>query len=87
MIQQLFAVYDSKGRVFSQPFSVGHVDLAMRAFAEAANTPGNNVSKYPEDHTLYHIGSFDDGTAVIESIQPPLNLGLASAFKKGPASA
>lgn len=83
MILEVFAVYDTKARVYSNPFVLGHVDLACRAFAEAANNPNNNIGKYPEDHILYHIGRFDDVTAGFESIQPPLNLGKALLYKKG----
>lgn len=83
MIQVLMAIFDTKARAFSQPFTVGHVDLGCRAFAEAVNGPQTNqVAKYPEDHLLMHIGNFDDNTGLVESINPPLNLGSGLNYKK-----
>jgi len=80
MILQAFSVYDSKAKAFSPPFFQANNALAIRAFTELANDEGrNNVSRFPEDFSLHHIGEFDDSTGKLSEL-PPTNLGLASQF-------
>lgn len=82
MILQVLAVYDSKARAFGMPFFSAHVDLGVRAFTEAANTPDHPMCKYAEDFTLFYLGTFDDQSAVFKLVPQYGNLGLASQFKK-----
>lgn len=80
-ILPVFSVYDSKARHFGQPHLQQNSDVAVRAFAEAANTPGNPISANPEDYTLVEIGTFDDETGLLSAV-PHISHGLASTYVK-----
>lgn len=80
---QVVACYDKKARAFTKPFYVGHTDLALRAFAHAANTPGEEVNHHPEDFSLHHLGQFDDETGLFETKPIPHHLAEAINLKKG----
>lgn len=81
MEHQVFSVYDSKARAFIPPFFVNNADVAIRVFAECANSKTHQFGKYAEDFTLFHIGTFDDEKGVIHPFQVHKNLGLAATYK------
>lgn len=80
MIFQVVAVYDVKARAFAPPFVVSHLDLALRALKDVANNPEHQVGRYPEDFTLYHLGSFDDENANFTLLEQKRNLATAVQF-------
>jgi len=80
MIHPIFSVYDSKVSVFSSPFPQPNSAVAIRAFALAANTVGNDLYNYPTDFSLFQIGLFDDETGHLSSISH-VNHGPASQYK------
>jgi len=79
MILPFFAVYDSKALTYSVPYTQHNADVAIRAFANAANTPGNTINQHPEDFSLIEIGAFDDEKGVIASCDH-INHGLAAQY-------
>lgn len=66
MTQQLYTVYDAKAEAYLQPFATNTHGLAERMFSEMVNTQGHQFNRFPEDYTLYHIGTFDTHTALVE---------------------
>jgi len=82
-----FAMYDSVARVYSPPFYMASSNVAIRAFALAANTPDSKVGLHPADFSLHQLGMFDDESGEHFQENPPLNLGLAANFKKDLANA
>lgn len=85
MILQVCAAYDSKARAFLAPFTVAHVDMAVRAFAHVANQPGQQVHDHPADFSLHHLGTFDDGTGELVAFEHAVHLGIGSNYIKGVA--
>lgn len=83
MILQVFSVFDSKARAFFPPFYAGTLEMAARAFADCADLPDHAFGRNPEDYTLYHLGAFNDDSAVFTLLPQAVNLGLAVMFKKG----
>ena len=57
----LYAIKDKKVG-FEHVFPMKTHGLAIRGFQELANDNKSNVSKYPEDFELYHIGTLDNQT-------------------------
>lgn len=60
MILEVFAIHDRQGGFYSQPFFVQSAGIARRTFQEMAADPNNQVGRYPEDFSLYHLGQFDN---------------------------
>lgn len=67
---EVFSVYDVKAEAFIAPFFMSTIAQAIRAFSEACSQEGHAFRKHAEDYTLFHIGSFNDGTAEIKAIVP-----------------
>lgn len=74
-----FSTYDSKVGAFSEPFFAPSVEFAIREFRRAVNSEGTQVSKYPEDYTLFVVGEFDQETGKFVP-QEPTSLGVAITF-------
>lgn len=70
MILQAFSVFDTKGKAFNLPFFQPVAGLAVRQLTEMTADSKSLLAKYPEDFILYHVGSFDDATAVFTSMSP-----------------
>lgn len=84
MITKVFSIYDTKGCMYGAPFFSVNAGTATRSFVELVNDSRSNVNKFPKDYILFELGSFDDRSGEIVSLDKPVNLGLASDFiKKG----
>lgn len=76
MLLNIFSVYDAKVEAYMQPFFSRSTGEAVRSFQDISSDPNHMISKHPEDFFLYHLGTFDDQTSVIEYINP-VSLGSA----------
>jgi len=82
MLLNAYAIYDSKAEAYNQPFFRLKHGVSIREFSEVANDEKSNISKNPEDFTLFHIGSYDDSTGLLTPLSTPSSLGLALEFVK-----
>lgn len=79
---KMFSVYDVKSESFSKPFYALTKGEAIRIFTEAANDTSSNIGKYPEDFSLFDLGSFDESNASIAPNLAPVSIGTALEFVK-----
>lgn len=79
---QIFSVYDSKAKAYLPPFFLPEIGMATRVFQNCANDKGHQFGANAEDYCLFHIGEFDDSTALCVPKTTPESLGLAQEFKK-----
>lgn len=79
MEQFIFTVYDSAAGRYLEPFFAPSVEFAMRGFREAVNRVDHQFNKFPEDYTLFSIGSFDPVAGVLNA-EVPHSLGVALTF-------
>lgn len=82
MILQVLSAFDKKARSFLQPFYASHMDVGVRSFKEAANTPEHQVCKHAQDFALYRLGQWDDESGKFELFPQPVHLAEALALKK-----
>ena len=82
MKTQAFAVHDRAAEVYNPPMFLPAKGQAIRQFDDLANNPDSPINKHPEDYTLYHIGEFDDETALLTPLPKPVSLGTAADFKR-----
>lgn len=75
-ILKIFSVYDSKAAAYLPPFFLPRTEQAERAFQQCAGDKKHQFGSFPEDYTLYEIGTFDDENAIL-SQSPPVCLGTA----------
>lgn len=79
---RIYSIYDAKAECFMQPFYTLTAGQAERSFTEACNDPSTVFCKYPDDFTLFELGSFDDATGKFTLKETPKSIGLALHFKK-----
>ena len=75
MNQELMVVFDAKVERFLEPFAAPSVAFALREFTRAANGEGQ-VALYPEDYTLFHVGTFNAESGEITA-QSPRSIAVA----------
>lgn len=80
MISRMYSVFDNAVNVFGTPFTVPHVQYAVRYFESLVKDPKSDVSKWPSQFHLFEVGEFDDSTGLITVHQVPVSMGLASQF-------
>lgn len=66
----LYAINDSAVG-YMTPFPMHTHNLAIRSFAETCKQPDTNLSKYPEQHSLFFIGQWDDELGLLHPQSPP----------------
>jgi len=80
MILKVYTVYDSKAEAYLQPFFSQSKGVAIRSFQEAVRDEKSNISKYPEDFTLFELGEYDDANSKFNLHNTPQSLGVAVEF-------
>ena len=82
MIYRVYTVYDSAAESYMQPFYLPSKGQAIRSFTDAVNDPSHAFSKYPDDYTLFELGSYDDSKAQFFLLSAPKSIGVAVEFKR-----
>lgn len=59
----MYVIHDSKAAIYNKPFFQLNRDVAIRTATDLANDPQSEVSRNPEDYSLFCIGEYDDETA------------------------
>jgi len=83
MIKKIFAVYDSKANVYSNPFYAVNAAVALRDFKRAAMDTQSDLNKFPADYCLTEFGSFNDEDGTFDIYVQPQRLGFASQYLEG----
>jgi len=81
MKMNMYSVFDKKAEAFFQPYLAPTHGVGLRLFQQLAVDNTQNVGLYPEDFELFHIATFENSSALVEPVSPPLSLGLATQFK------
>ena len=81
----VYSIFDSAAKAYTNPFFMHNDGLAIRAFSDNVNAEQeNNISKHPDQFTLFHIGEFDDSTGEITTgVVKSLGTGLQYQEKTG----
>lgn len=84
MIVQLFAVFDAAAKRFTEPWPAPSVEVAIRRFRHTVNEGQNDISMFPEDYSLFHVGEFDQELGRLIAFETPHSLGVAITFRDRP---
>lgn len=79
MITNAYALFDSKAGFFGPPFFCQSHGEAIRTCIDAASDMRSTISRYPSDFVLFHIGNYDNTTAVFTQTMPD-NIGVVAAM-------
>lgn len=61
MLLKVFSLYDAAVEAYSRPICVRTTGEALRMFEDLVNDNNTAVGRYPTQHSLVEIGTFDDG--------------------------
>lgn len=78
---KMFSVRDQKAQIFNPPFYAHTPGEAERNFTRLAKDPQSTINQFPEDYDLYEIGSYDDQTGHVQSLDTPRHLVKAVIVK------
>jgi hypothetical protein len=67
---KMYSVYDTKSELFSSPHFLQSDGVAVRSFSTACDDPKTQLAMYPEDFSLYCVGTFNIESGNISPIQP-----------------
>lgn len=81
MISNAYSIRDNKTASYAKPFFAQNDILATRALHTAVNDPNIQLSMFPEDFDMYHVGEFDDQTGMFETCQPRFVIAAVSLKK------
>lgn len=78
----LTAILDLKTKRYGYVQTNSHIADAERLLESIVSREDNDISRYPQDFSLYQIGSYDPDTALIIPIHPPVLVRHAIDFKQ-----
>ncbi len=79
---QAYSIYDDGAETFSGPFFVAKEALGIRAFEQIVNDARSEVSRYPKDYCMFHIGSLNTVTGELASEKPTMVIRAHALLKK-----
>lgn len=71
-MKEIFAVQDTKGEMFGDPFYAPNVPFAIRRFTHEVNKEDHPYNVWPEDFILFRLGKYEETTGVILSEDVPV---------------
>lgn len=77
----IYSLFDIKISAYGTPFFAPSDPVAVRSVRPVVNDPSSTLCHSPEDFSLRRIGSFDDASGYIESLEAPVFVCECSALK------
>lgn len=62
----ILVIYDKAVEAYSPPYATRALGQGLRDFIEEVNNPQSRISRSPDDFTLFHLGYFDDNSAMFD---------------------
>lgn len=79
-VRKVYSVFDKKTGSWDNPFTARTHGEAERMFSGALKDNQTLIGQYPEDFSLWHVGTFDPVSGIVGSEKAHC-LGEAVAFK------
>lgn len=86
-MDNVYAIYDIKGQCYEQPFCFPHDSAALRLLDQIVLQASSHIAKYPEDFSLYCLGTFDPVSGSFGCESPRLIISVADRICLVQASA
>lgn len=71
MLLKIFSIYDEKACVYNTPQYLAHKGEAIRMLQTTVDNKDSMLNKYPEDYSLYCLGTFDDNKGAFRGYSNP----------------
>jgi hypothetical protein len=83
MKAEILAVHDRAAECYGRPFFVAALGQGIRSFSDEINNPQGEFGKHADDYDLFHIGTYDDVTGKVTSLETPKQLAIGKQLKIG----
>lgn len=80
MTRMMFSVFDSATNQYLEPFFAHTIEEAIRSFRVVLSKPDHPFARFPDDYTLFQLGSIDLSNGTMHPLKTPHSLGLALTF-------
>ena len=80
MLKNIYVVQDKAAKAFHQPVLSDTDATALRAFRAASLNPESFLNKFPDDHDLFRVGTFNVETGEVKPISPIVLVGRARDY-------
>lgn len=82
MEHKVFSVFDAKAKSFSPPVVLRTTGEGERWFMDLVADEKSTVYRYPDDFTMFELGSWDPQRGAIVMYEAPRSMGLAVHYKQ-----
>lgn len=79
---KLYSIRDSKTEAFNAPFKALTHPEAIRMFQQIMENPETLIAKFPADYALFYVGTFDEQSGRLMSVEQALHLVSALELKQ-----
>lgn len=79
-MKQIYVIYDSAAEAYMSPWFIDKDQQAIREFGDVVRNPETPFAKHPDDYTLFKIGSYNEHTGKLTSLETPVSLGVAVEY-------
>lgn len=76
----VFSIHDGAANAYINPFFVPNIGLAKRTFQSCANDLEHLFGKFPQDFTLFELGSWEADTSTFDLYKTPVSHGKAIEY-------
>lgn len=76
----IFSIHDGAANAYINPFFVPNIGLAKRTFQSCANDHDHMFGKFPQDFTLFELGSWEADTCKFDIFNSPVSHGKAIEY-------
>lgn len=85
---KVFSVFDSKIKLYGQPFYALSEKQVIFGFTESVNSsdPKSDVARWPEDYTLFELGEYEEETGTFNLLSAPCSIVNGISLKKSVSS-
>lgn len=71
---KMYSIRDAKGEIYHPPFFKNTHGEAERDFTQLVRDPKTQPGQFPEDFDLYHLGTYDNQTGKLASLDSPQHM-------------
>ncbi len=79
---EICSIHDAAAQAYMTPMFFQSRGQAIRSFSDAVNDGKSDFWKHPEDYTLFHLGTFDLRTGMLDYLPSPAALTTGANIKQ-----
>lgn len=83
MVKKIYNVFDTKAKVYMEPYYTANDDVAVRIMVNCLRDPNHPFAKNPEDYQLFRCGEFDDTTGIFNMLPAPEHMVTLNTINLG----